>query len=664
MIMLPAAIGAPLAVFAYVLPGLALIRREEWNRAGPVELAAIACAGSVAWWAVGIWFIGWLRVSLSDFAFGSLALSVVLLILARRGAIAAAFHTWRAFPAPALWGLGFVIAIVATRGILAFTRLAFSVGDMSAHAYQTELIVMHDGLPRTYRPFLPIGGFGSFPLGFHALAAIETLLTGIPTYRSTIHVLCFSLVALTLTLAALLQSLGDGPAPAALGAAAALMLARNPQFFEPWGGGPALLATALIFVVLRDGLRLAERCPPGFLARVGFFSAGTLLTHQLPAVSFLYVFPVVAALRIGRNRQAWTRLTRNGAIVLPVACLLSVPFFGRAPHSTTPEARAWAQAWFRTEAKGALIAQAHALPGLGAVSVSGQLGPQTWPFYVVAYLGTLSAALLAFGLAVRWLRERDSATMLATALVVVNGILFAGAVTQMLPLWPSLYPTRIGIWLVPALAIALTGLGSFARALAEARILLAGGVLWFALFALEGVRLSSAERFGNFYYGPGKTGHVSHIRVDANEAVGGTFWVATFNCENAPVDLDDLRAFEWIREHAPSSAVFATNYFDGGNLITAVAHRATINPHFNLAMFYAHQLEDWRQRTPVDYIYVSSKIAPGYQRTYTAQALDHDPSVELVFRVGNARVYKLKQPRPLTAGWPSAFAEQSKGSGQ
>ena len=58
MIALPPVIGLPLAGLAYVLPGLALVRREEWTRAEPVELAAVACVGSAAWWAVGLWFLG------------------------------------------------------------------------------------------------------------------------------------------------------------------------------------------------------------------------------------------------------------------------------------------------------------------------------------------------------------------------------------------------------------------------------------------------------------------------------------------------------------------------------------------------------------------------------------------------------------------------------
>lgn len=125
MIALPPAIGLPLAGLAYVLPGLALVRREEWTRAEPVELAAVACVGSTAWWAVGVWCLGFLGIPLSAFALGSLAAAALALL--RQGALAAAVAAWRASPAPALCGLGFIMAIVGTRAIFAFTRLACSV---------------------------------------------------------------------------------------------------------------------------------------------------------------------------------------------------------------------------------------------------------------------------------------------------------------------------------------------------------------------------------------------------------------------------------------------------------------------------------------------------------------------------------------------------------
>jgi hypothetical protein len=626
---LPAPIGLPLAALAFVLPGVVLVRREEWSRAEPIELAAMACAGSVAWWAAGIWFLGWLHISLSLFAIGSLAAAALILALGRRSAIAGAFRAWQASPGAALWSFVFIVAIAALRAIFAFTRLSVSVGDMSAHAYMTELIVMRNGLPQTYQPFLPIGDFGSFPPGFHVLAAVETLLGGVPTYRSTLHVLCFAAVTITFTLAVLLRGLGVGRGGAALGAAGALLLARDPQWFETWGGAPTLLAAALIFLVLRDALRIGEHCSFGFLARLGLFSAGALLTHQLPVVSFLYVFPVAIALRVGRDRGAWVRVLLNGAVIGAVGGVLSIPFLRRMPRSVPPEAAAWARDWFRHELEFTLRLQALALRWLGAHA--GQPGPQTWPFYLITYLGGPALALLAVGLAVRWFRERGAATTLAIALVAVQFVLFAGAVTQTLPFWAALYPSRTGIWLAPPLAVAIAGLGSLALKLAGRRMLYAGALLWLGVFAAEGVCPRPADRY---FYGA--------------SVFGGLFWATTFDRINSPFSSDDLRAFAWIRQQTAPNAVFATNYFDGGNMITAVAHRVVIHPHFNLEMFYQRELAEWRQQTPVDYIYVSSAPDPDIfsPRNYTAQALDHDPEVELVFQAGAAGVWKVKRPKP------------------
>jgi len=437
--MFPRVIGLPFAGLAYVLPGLALVGKDEWARAEPVELAAIACAGSASWWAVGVWFLGAAGISLAAFALGSMAAAALVLAVFRRQALASCLAAFRASSAAVLGDAGFIAAVAGSRALFAFTRLACSVGDMSAHAYMAELLVMRNGLPDSYRPFLPIGGFGSFPPGFHALAAIETLLGGVPTYRSTIHAMCFSLAALTFTLVALLRGLGVWRLPSALGAAVALLLARNPQLFEQAGRAPMILSAAIVFLVLRDALRLGEpSLPRGFLPRLALLSAGVLLVHPLPAVSFLYVFPVALAFRIRRDRAAWARAVRLGAVVLIVAGALAVPFSRRAPRSVPPGVAAWARGWFADEVKPAIRLQGPALRALGAHGLAGRAGPLTWPFYIVVYLGVLPTALLALGLAAGLRRRPRRAALLAATLVGVHAVLFVGALSEALPLWPSL----------------------------------------------------------------------------------------------------------------------------------------------------------------------------------------------------------------------------------
>src|SRR5262249_58297180 len=126
---------------------------------------------------------------------------------------------------------------------------------------------------RSQEPLLPISRFGSIAPGFQAVSALVSLLTGAPTYRSTILVLCAALAALTFSLYALLRALRVGRGAAGLGSFAALFLARNPQFFEQWGGAPTLLAAAVAFLLLREAMQLFEPCGPGRLARTALLAA-------------------------------------------------------------------------------------------------------------------------------------------------------------------------------------------------------------------------------------------------------------------------------------------------------------------------------------------------------------------------------------------------------
>ena len=104
---------------------------------------------------------------------------------------------------------------------------------------------------------------------------------------------------------------------------------------------------------------------------------------------------------------------------------------------------------------------------------------------------------------------------------------------------------------------------------------------------------------------------------------------------------DDLEAFRWIRDRTPPGAVFAANTGDGGNLIPAIAHRAVIDTHFILSFYYPRELAEWR-RTPVDYVYVSSEASPAHPRRYRREDLDRDPMLDLAFRSGEARIYRVK----------------------
>jgi hypothetical protein len=616
-----------ISLIVLLLPGLAFVRRAEWGRGEPLELAGVAFASSAAYWAVSFWLLE--RVPLSWRVFGVLSVAGALCLLAfpHRASISLA---WRKSPGLPLAQLGLLSGVVALRLAFALTHVAYSGGDMTAHAALAEEIVLKDGFPHSQEPLLPIPRFGEIAPGFHALSALVSLLSGAPSHRVTIYILSLSVAGMTAALYALLRSLAFAPGPAAAASIGALLLARNPQFFLQWGGAPSILAAAIGLVCLRDALSLGE--PDSAPARAGFLGAGMLLVHPLPAVAFAWMLPGLLLLRAAVTRAPLGKLARDTGLAALAALILVLPFLLRAPRTAPPEAVSWARDWFRAETRGALALEKRFLPNARGSTAA------TWPFFLVSYLGALPVLLVAVGF-VRGLWRRNRSVFIALAILLLQLFLFVGALAEFLPGWPALYPTRVALWLVVPFGIAMAELCDWA-ARASRKVLVAAGCLWLLAFGLEGRRLS-ASRFGTAFYGEAKSGRASAGSVLANEAAGGAYWVTTFCQDDSAVTPEDLAAFGWIRSSTPEGAVFANNPGDGGSLLPAAAHRKILEPHYYW-FFDRSYVEAWHATTPVDYVYVGAQPAPAWDRRWTAEQLDLDPRVELVRQNGRARVYRIK----------------------
>ena len=611
------------------------MRREEWERGEPIEIAAVAFAASAAFWATAFWGLKFAPLAYRPVALAVLAAAAAMLFW-RRPAISLALRAWRREPGSGVAGTLFLLGVIVLRLFFAARHIGFSGGDMTAHAALSEMIVLADGFPTSQEPLLPVSRFGQVAPGFHAISALVSLLSGAPTYRTTIFLLCLAAAALTFSLYALLRALGIARWPAAFGSAGALFFARNPQFFEQWGGAPSLLAVAVGVLLLRDGLSLGEACGSGFLARTALLSAGMVLIHPLPAVSFLYVFAACAMVRLASGTGSWKRLGSNGAAVTLMGLLLASPFLLGAPHAVSPNLALWARGWFREETRRALTLERRFFPALGR-----EPGAGTWPFFLVVYLGALPAILLLTGLAKRWWKDRGEATLAATAIVGTCFLLFVGGLGTFLPLWPALYPSRTALWLAAPMAIALSGLVPEKKRLPLwAAVFLAVDLA--VAFVIEGRQLSRLE-FGSAFYEEARAGRASALRVAAHEASGGAFWVATLSEDNSALTKDDVAAFEWIGGHTSPRAVFANNPGDGGGLVPAAAHRKILDPHFYW-FFDESEMASWRAGTPVDYVYVGARPSPAWPRRWRSESLEKEPGVEEVFRSGAARVFRIRDP--------------------
>ncbi|HMF07738.1 MAG TPA: hypothetical protein VKJ00_01305, partial [Thermoanaerobaculia bacterium] len=624
--------GTLAALLLFLLPGLLLVRREEWARGEPIELAGVAFAGSAAIWSVGFWALRFLPFSWK--AAGLVAVPLVAaFVLVRHGAVRAAAAAWRRNRWSSLGQAIFLGAVCALRLFFAVTHVGYSGGDMTAHAAMAEEIVLADGFPQTQEPLLPIARFGAVAPGFHALAALDSLWSGAPTYRSTIYILCLALAGMSFALYALLRALSFSPLAAAAASAGALFLPRNPQFFEQWGGAPSILAAMIGLLLLRDLLAFGKDADLGLALRAGVLAAGVVTVHVLPAVGLLAIGPCLVLLPKARDGATWRRGLRDALVAGATALVLVLPFLLIGLKTPVPGMASWTREWFAAETRGAAHLAARFAPWLGP-----RPGAALWPFFLISYLGALPALALALGLPFSVLGPRRKAGAAALLILGVEALLFAAALTEALPGWPALYPTRIGLWLVVPLGIVAAELVTRA---AHAPRSIAGSALFLfaAAFAAEGVRLS-AVRFGTAFYGEARDGRVSVGALLVNEAAGGAFWVATFCSDVAAVTREDIAALVWAGAHTPPDAVFANNPGDGGALLPALAHRKILEPHYYW-FFDRDEFTAWRARTQAGYVFVGARPAPAWGRQWTGEMLDRDARYRLVARFGEARVYQI-----------------------
>ena len=203
--------------------------------------------------------------------------------------------------------------------------------------------------------------------------------------------------------------------PAAFGAAGALFFARNPQFFEQWGGAPSLLSAAVGLLLLRDGAFAGKALRRRASGTRGFAcSRDAGLIHPLPAVGFVYVF---AACRPGpscHRKRELEALAVNGARRCGggTACWRAPFLLVGRPAPSSPGLAPWARGWFREETQRALFLERRFLPGAAAAGrpdvallsrrVSRSLPP---------------SLALVLGLAKRWWKDRGEATAAATAIL-------------------------------------------------------------------------------------------------------------------------------------------------------------------------------------------------------------------------------------------------------
>lgn len=564
---------------AFVVPGVLLWRFAPALGGGdPLVRACLVPGVSAAFWAV---LVQWLRVL--PLPLGATAIAVVL------ATVALAAWPARVLEAPPLDREDRVAALVVLLGaLLRLTPLlqmqAPSGGDMSMHTVMARLLADADGWPSTMRPYLPLDGFGSYPLGFHIGVAIG-LRGGADVLGGPLLCACLAHALAMPALFSALRRLGARALPAALGAATALYVCALPQTMLDWGGAPTVLGFDLLCFAVALVPPLSARSP-GRFALLGLCAAGMASAHLIPVVVGVYTFSAAVLYLLVRDRKTPGALPLFGgcAAAGALALGLDAPYlFGGFAHVS-----AYEHEWVRD-----LVRGEHA-------SVLGS--PLLW--------GTLGPLLPLLGGVGLWLLGRDRPELVRAALLCFAGfgLAFASTFGFWLPQSELLYPSRMSIVLHLPLGV---GVAALWRTVLE----LPAGLRVRALLAL-GLPLGGLGLFMHFH----------EYQLGASEDVS--------------VTADDRRVLAWVEKNVPPGALIANNYGDAGLWIPAVARRAITRVHSS--PFYFSEFLEARKDQRADWVYVGARpIYPKHPRPWRHPDADQDPRLRRAFSSGDAAIYQV-----------------------
>lgn len=592
--MLPVIVGLwalfqPLA-YPFLFPGflLFLVPAPDWSMS---ERAVHTVFSSLAFWTASLWPLSLLGLPLLWYCHAVTALSL-------------AVWAWLALRHGARARLGFRpgdVVILVVLALVVWLRLrpldvmiAPAGADMSMHAYITRLIVDAGGVPASYLPLVALDRFPAFPIGFHTLAAMQSLLDGMPAWRAAFVMACLSHALFSAGIFVLVRRM-VGWREGVVAAVAVPFLLRAPQAMAAWGGNSTVLALAFVpMLAVAEGMIRSggNRLLSGGLCLL--YLLALCMIHSIVFVQTCYiallVLPAVLLAGPTPDRGYWKTL----AVVAGLFLLLCVPFMLRMDLGAIDDRVIdWIANWVRNAN--------HAWQGSAADAL--------WsvPIYVYSRLQITGpflsvVVILALAGAARfWYTSRESLAWCA-AFAVASWLLIVNCQYWLLPGSYLIYPERTAAMLsIPLAVLAASGLRLGARCLGWYRAVWTGA-------------LAAALVFGIF------GGETIYIKPMA---------------ERTTVTATDQRAIEWIATHTPPDAVIETNYADAGLWVPAMAGRTSTNPHVNIAVLYQ---VDTLERG--DYAFTGAKAVYGEQRLQAEELMKQPERYQPVFQAGQSVVFK------------------------
>jgi len=579
----------PLLIF--VIPGILVIFIPILKKIEFFELLTYIIGFSMAFWISSFWFLKYIPISLTNFFIFTLAATILIIIYFF---ILKNANTKRGISVLSrdIFLVGIFLFIIYLRLMPFFRLITPSGADMSMHTYITELIIKANGVPHNYYPILQIDRFDSFPVGFHTISALISILGDMPSYRSTFLLSCLTYVFFSLFIFIFLKRYIRWEF-AFLSSIAISFFTLNPQGFAFWGGNPSIFALdfLILLIIFLDMIHYSK----WFILFSGLAMASIFLTHTLIFVQSAYIFGISFFIYVILNKEYKNFKWTNYFLIILIFIFLSSPYLISIDKGiTTTKTLDWIRNWVRNTS--------HVWHG----SIHNFVW--TIPLYIKSYVGISLYAIpfCLIGYILLFFMNRTifyqySAYLILCVLLILN------AQYWILPFSYAIYPERVAVMAVIPLSLffAITIESSFLlfKKGFNKKISLMMMVLMFLVFMILAI-----------YSGRNFSGMIS----SANS-----------------VSKEDFDAMMWIRNNTSPDAIIKNNYGDSGLWIPAISFRTITNPHINVVYLYKMKyINDW------EYVYIGTKCIYKDSCLLKTHNLEIDPNYGRVYSKGGVFIYK------------------------
>jgi len=436
--------------------------------------------------------------------------------------------------------------------------------DMSMHAYITKLITLGNGVPKNYSPILDIERFDSFPVGFHTISALISILGNIPEYRTTFIMSCLTYVLVAVFLFLFLKNFVSWEY-ALISSIVFTFLTANPRGFIGWGGNPTIFSLSFFIMFIHLMNKLEETENNWLIVFSALILAFVFLTHSIIFISAAYLFGVSFLVYFILTKQyrnyKWIKYLK----IIILFFIISLPYLLNFDYNLVTEgAKSWIKDWVTNTA--------HVWHG----SIKDFIW--TIPLYILNYVfghGLVRFSIIFCFLGLTFMLKKNTKSAIHNIIfIIISILLILNTKYWILPFSYSLYPERIATMNIIPLSLFLA--------------------YFFCLLEYYGTKLTN------------KT-FISHSIIVI--LISTLFLAPIFNKDQfvnlswmSSVTKEDSRAINWLKDNTPQEEIIDNNYGDAGLWIPAIISRQITNAHVNVVY-----LDKLKPSGEARYVYIGKK---------------------------------------------------------